>query len=50
MKLVATFAIFFGVHSYSSKSRSRCPPFLFISDEHSVKQSKNSMLQTNIYK
>ena len=29
---------------------SRCPPFLFISDELIFKQSKKSMLQNNIYK
>ena len=36
------FASFLCVHS-------RCPPFLFISDEHIVKQTKTSMLQNNIY-
>ena len=42
-KKVATFASFFCVHS-------RCPPFLFISDEHIVKQSKTSLLQNNFHK
>ena len=45
IKTVATFASFF---VYTRQSR--CPPFLFIFDEHIVKQSKTSMLQNNINK
>ena len=31
------------------KSQSRCPPFIFISDEHIVKQSKKKYVTNNIY-
>ena len=40
------------VHSYSTREAKvdkSCPPFLLISNENIVEQSKESMLQNNIY-
>ena len=51
MKKVATFTSFFvNTRTLLEKQKWKgCPPFLLISNEHSVKQSKESMLQNNIY-